>query len=293
MWDCSDDDDEDDDERSDTIMLNESKLKILRFIVTFLLSWQAIFRIPNVAVNLLFKFVSIVLFKLSDLTQFNELVEIANAFPDTLSKALNFQSISRDDFERLIVCSVCHSTYKYDQCLSKDPLRTNISVCSYVQFPRHPQQRMRLPCGSPLLKTVKTSSRKTISQPIKVFCCRSLVNHIKEIVRRPAVFDLLSHWKNRAVPHGTMCDIYDGMVWKSFLNYDGQEFLSNRYSVGLLLNVDWFKPYKHIEYSVGGIYIALLNLPRKLRYLKENVLLVGVMPGPYELLYRTTCQRCS
>ena len=82
MWDCSDDDDEDDDERSDTIMLNESKLKILRFIVTFMLSWQAIFRIPNVAVNLLFKLVSIVLFKLSDLTQFNELVEIANAFPE-------------------------------------------------------------------------------------------------------------------------------------------------------------------------------------------------------------------
>lgn len=49
-----------------------------------------------------------------------------------------------------------------------------------------------------------------------------------------------------------------------------------------MINVDWFQPYKHINYSVGAIYIVILNLPRHLRYKRENVLLVGIMPGPCE-----------
>lgn len=84
------------------------------------------------------------------------------------------------------------------------------------------------------------------------------------------------------IPPSVMADIYDGAVWQSFQNVNGQEFLSSRYSLGLLLNVDWFNPYKHVEYSVGAIYIAILNFPRHLRYQKENMILVGIIPGPNE-----------
>ena len=59
-----------------------------------------------------------------------------------------------------------------------------------------------------------------------------------------------------------MADIYDGEVWKSFLEIDGEEFLSNKYNIALTLNVDWFRPYKHVEYSVGAMYIAILNYPK-------------------------------
>lgn len=52
--------------------------------------------------------------------------------------------------------------------------------------------------------------------------------------------------------------------------------------MGLLINVDWFQPYKHVQYSVGAIYIAILNFPRTLRYRRENMILVGVIPGPHE-----------
>ena len=48
-------------------------------------------------------------------------------------------------------------------------------------------------------------------------------------------------------------------------------------------NVDWFQPYKHVQYSVGAIYLIVLNLPCNLRYYrKENMILVGIIPGPYE-----------
>ena len=84
------------------------------------------------------------------------------------------------------------------------------------------------------------------------------------------------------IPHCVMIDIYDGDVWQPFRTVDGKEFLSSRYSLGLLLNVDWFNPYKHVEYLVGAIYISILKFPKNLRYQKENMILVGIIPGPNE-----------
>ena len=35
-------------------------------------------------------------------------------------------------------------------------------------------------------------------------------------------------------------------------------------------------------YSVGAIYLVVQNLPRQIRYKMENIILVGVIPGPKE-----------
>ena len=34
--------------------------------------------------------------------------------------------------------------------------------------------------------------------------------------------------------------------------------------------------------SVGALYLCIANLPRSLRYKQENVILVGIIPGPTE-----------
>ena len=33
---------------------------------------------------------------------------------------------------------------------------------------------------------------------------------------------------------------------------------------------------------MGVIYLVLLNLPREIRFRKENILIIGVLPGPKE-----------
>ena len=48
------------------------------------------------------------------------------------------------------------------------------------------------------------------------------------------------------------------------------------------MNVDWFSPFKHTPYSVGAVYLSVMNLPRSKRFLKENMILVGLIPGPNE-----------
>ena len=75
-----------------------------------------------------------------------------------------------------------------------------------------------------------------------------------------------------------MGDVYDGNVWKEFL----ADFLSSPFSYLLTLNVDWFQPFERSMYSLGAIYITIQNLPRSIRYKPENVILVGLMPGPRE-----------
>ena len=50
----------------------------------------------------------------------------------------------------------------------------------------------------------------------------------------------------------------------------------------LILNLDWFQPYKHITYSIGVLYLSVLNLPSQLRYSNAYTILVGILPGPHE-----------
>ena len=49
-----------------------------------------------------------------------------------------------------------------------------------------------------------------------------------------------------------------------------------------MLNVDWIQPFEHTTYSVGVIYLVLMNLPRHERFKRENVILAGIIPDPSE-----------
>ena len=132
------------------------------------------------------------------------------------------------------------------------------------------------------MKAITTISGKRMLKLLKVFCYRSVIESILHLVQQPGMLALLNHWKSHVVSHGVMSDIYDGAVRASFLYVDGKEFLKSRCGIGLLINVDWFQPYKHVQYSVGAIYLVVLNLPCHLRYCRENILLVGNIPRPRE-----------
>lgn len=79
-----------------------------------------------------------------------------------------------------------------------------------------------------------------------------------------------------------MNDVYDGKLWKDFQFINEQTFLQGDLGLGLILNIDWFQPYKLTNYSVGVIFLAVMNLPRNIRYKRENIILVGIIPGPSE-----------
>ena len=82
------------------------------------------------------------------------------------------------------------------------------------------------------------------------------------------------------IPENCLADIYDGKIWKQFINFNGKPFLAEPYNLGLMVNCDWFQPYDLSTYSVGVLYLVILNLPRAIRFKPENVLIVGVIPNP-------------
>ena len=96
------------------------------------------------------------------------------------------------------------------------------------------------------------------------------------------MFEACQKWRKRQIFHDLCGDIYDGKVWQDF---EASGFFNEPHSYGLLLNVDWFEPFEHSVYAVGVIFMALLNLPRNIRYKQENMIICGIIPGPEEPSY--------
>ena len=71
--------------------------------------------------------------------------------------------------------------------------------------------------------------------------------------------DQCEHWRNRVIPDGTLADVYDGRIWKKFMNFEGRPFLSNPYNLGLMLNCDWFQPFDLSTYDFSGVDIGTLQ----------------------------------
>ena len=153
-------------------------MKIIRLLSVFILTWQAFFWIPDVAIGLLLKFIKVLFSSLAEFLGSQKLHEMLEAMPDTLTKTRTMLSIDRDGFQRFIVCQRCDSTYDYNDCF---PTRQIVN-CTYVCFPRHSQLHMRTKCNEPLLKTVKTTTGKRLFAPLKVFLYKSLVDLIKDLI---------------------------------------------------------------------------------------------------------------
>nr|VWO99119.1 Zn(2)-C6 fungal-type domain-containing protein [Ganoderma boninense] len=145
------------------------------------------------------------------------------------------------------------------------------------------------PCGGTLWRT-RTIRGKTFSFPLQTFLYQELKAWLGRLLSRDGLEEMMDAAATRLMepPKAVMEDIWDAPVLRELLK-DGRPFVlgppeEGRYIFGLY--VDSFNPYQSKEakqtVSVTGIYLVCLNLPPHLRYLPENTLLVGVIPGPHK-----------
>ena len=118
--------------------------------------------------------------------------------------------------------------------------------------------------------------------PYLTYCYLSIKNSLQSLLLRPSFLEDCEKWRTSIIQHNTLQDVYDGKIWSEFQVYDGRPFLSNPLSFAFTINLDWFRPFKHSNFSIGAIYMTIMNLPRNLRNKPENILLVGILPGPSE-----------
>ena len=93
------------------------------------------------------------------------------------------------------------------------------------------------------------------------------------ILSRADLLEQCEHWISPNIPENV-----DGRIWKEFMAYKVRAFLANKHNIGLMLNCDWFQPFKHANYGEAVLYLVILNLPRSLRFKPEN-------EGPSETSY--------
>ena len=147
-------------------------------------------------------------------------------------------------------------------------------ICSIIKFPNHPQKSPGSPCSKLILKKVSLKGDKTLLYTRKISCYNSVIKALQSFVAGSSDFQRkCEEWRNRVITEDVMADVTDGRLWKDF-----QDFFQEVGNYGLMLNFDFFQPFKRGIYSVGVLYLTVMNLPRSERFKRENVILVGVIP---------------
>ena len=197
-------------------------------------------------------------------------------FPTTMYALHRISSLRRDEFDKFVVCGKCAKLYHLDECLERKHGTVLPKRCTNILFPLGKAKH----CGSKLVNKVILKNGATKFYPLKVYCWKSVISQLESILQRTGIPELCEQWRTREVNDNVLSDVYDGDVWKTFKWKDGSHFFSMERRYGLMLNVDWFQPFKRrSDYSVGVIYFVIMNLPRSERFKFENVILGGIIPS--------------
>ena len=228
----------------------------------------------------LFVFMFLAIFQLYHLSQrtaavligfFKALMRVLNApafqFPDTITTIrdyIGFEQLTAP-LTMYVVCPACHAIY---------PPTTAPDSCET----RHLNSTL---CGTGLFKISRRNARQTRGTPLKQYAYYPLRAGLQKFFKREGFEQKINRWRQHRFDGTTFWDVFHGDRWTRVKDQSRQPFVDDHHSLLLTLNVDWFAPFDS-GYSCGAIYLSVNNLPRAERYRVENVLLVGIMPGPKE-----------
>ena len=242
--------------------------------------WQLVFRIPLSALSALLLilatfFDSVFDFDGDDPGQDVPVEQHHSVTPYSLEKDLGMGSQNDSMYFRTYAwCSACSSIYLPEQlCVGNQP---HVKACTNIPYPRHPKNLGRRACRNVVGDVTKVNG-KSVFHPKVPYYYRSVLDQLADMFARPTFEKQIEHWRTRDQIDGCLSDVYDGDVWTN-----NQRFFSKDRSLAFMLNVDWFQPYERTQYSCGAVYLCILNLPRHLRYKKENMVLVSLLPGDKE-----------
>ena len=259
-------------DNSDEEMEDEGQHKHIIYLLKIILRWKSAFFISDSAFIFVLFLIKSILYLLSS-CEFGK--TLYKQFPANMYQIDKFISFDKDSFIKYVVCSKCFCLYNFEDCVTRVEGKDVSKTCSNVLFPRHPMAHYRRPCGETLLKFVCINgTNKLVAK--KTFCYKKIKESLHSLVKRDNFEEICRKWKERNVPDKVLMDIYDGRVWKEF--EQKHNFFDSDRNYALMLNVDWFQPFKHTTYSVGAIYLAVLNLTREQRFKRENIILVGLIP---------------
>lgn len=184
-----------------------------------------------------------------------------------------------------VSCPKCYSLYAYDKSSkgekgSGGTPPTFPEKCNYRPTPGHE------PCGVALAASRRRGT-EVWQAPKREFLYSDLKHWIGWMLCRPDIAQSLKHAPPISRESHGMKDIWDGNIIRTFEYTDGRPFsrhVEDEIRLVFSMNMDSFNPYGNRAagkaVQAGGIYMAVLNLPPKIRHRVENIYLAGIIPGP-------------
>ena len=255
--------------------MDAGDIPLLSDLLHMLLLWSVLYNISDNAITSLLKSLKGI-FKEMQQQSFtpDSFGKFSEAFPTSTTAIYNLCTKGQCTPHRkeMVVCQKCYSIYDFD---CKNP---PYYFCIHQKTPGHSHASRRLACGHPLFSLDRSAHR-----PLSTYNYIPISDSLECILSRPGIVDQCYAWQKRTNSDPDLiCDIYDGRVWKEFTEHYPSSLAEGTLSLGLTLNVDWFQPFKHTCYSIGVLFFSILNLPRDILFKEENIVLLGVIPGPKE-----------
>ncbi|THU86937.1 hypothetical protein K435DRAFT_682684, partial [Dendrothele bispora CBS 962.96] len=147
-------------------------------------------------------------------------------------------------------------------------------------------------CMAELWKTTVIGG-KTITVPIRKYEHQKMEHWLGRLLSRKGVEEIIDNYRPNYAEKPwnssdwVLDDIMNSIIVHKLLDEDGSRFFDSPQGEGRYIfafAADGFNPFHlkeaHQTASSTGLWMVLLNFPPHLRYLPENVYLVGVIPGP-------------
>ncbi|CAE7076308.1 unnamed protein product [Rhizoctonia solani] len=125
--------------------------------------------------------------------------------------------------------------------------------------------------------------------PRKYFQYLPLIPRLINMYRHPQTADLLAYRSTREAVAGLVCDIFDGQHYRKLCDsrvvVQGETLRHNFFSlptdIALGLSSDGFGPFKSRKKTCWPLIAFNYNLEPAIRFRLENLLCLGVIPGPH------------
>lgn len=115
------------------------------------------------------------------------------------------------------------------------------------------------------------------SNRVSYFIKLNIIAQLKKILKRPGKYESLQYrFTREKMSINNIEDIYDGQLYQEEIR---NGFLSNS-NISFLWNSDGVPVFKSKKFSIWLLYLIINELPYKIRYKRENVILAGLWFGP-------------
>ena len=171
---------------------SQESSELVKVYLFFLFMFQTFFKVSDVAMNVQLNFFSLFICLVVRILKLDHLrvLKLPSSIY-TARKTINNANI-RDDFKKYVCCPACHTIYPPEHCIINYPGHIQVSKNStFVRFPMHPMEPHRSPCGTLLMKTIKTLSGKVNLHPKFTYCYRSIIQSIQDLLLRPQIFQVV------------------------------------------------------------------------------------------------------